>query len=126
VPCNSDYMNPRESEINMSRVLCHLAELEGKPFEKHWLEGYHPKAYNKNIVKTDLDQAVKKLCSKLRSTKDVSKYSLELQLWSRDHSIADKERLKAAVVAKLARRTLLLDKAALLKRLSPYERSLLK
>lgn len=117
MPCNSDYMEADEREINESRVLCLLDELAGKKWKPEWWRGYHPKAYCKP---SSLDARVAALCKALQNV-DVKKYSLEMQIWWRDHQAADKARLEEE--QKKVKDKRLLDKA--LRKLSTYERKLL-
>lgn len=91
MPCNSDYMNPYDSEINYSRVLCFLGELQGIKWTSSDYAGFHKKAYQKT-TKELLDSATAELCGKLKKLPDISECSLELQMWWRDHQKADKER----------------------------------
>lgn len=118
MPCNSGYMDATGDEVALSQVACLLDELNGKRKidRSHW-EGYHPDVYNKHV---NGDKLVAKLCSRLQSV-DVTKYSLEMQMWWRDHQKADKERLKAELKQKKTKAA----KAAALKKLNPYERRLL-
>lgn len=51
------------------------------------------RVYNKGIEQKQLDEWVRELCSKLKKVKDISVYSLELQVWWRDHQAADRERM---------------------------------
>lgn len=51
--------------------------------------GYHPNVYNKPV---NGDKLVAELCAALMIT-DVTKYSLEMQIWWRDHQAADRERI---------------------------------
>lgn len=118
MPCNSDYMNPTNTEIEASRIMCLLDEISGVPFnDKEW-EGYHDEAYGKSI---NLDKLVSTLCEKIQNI-NVKKYSLELQLWARNHKDADKKRLKRELEEmKTANET-----EAALAKLTPYERKLLR
>ena len=88
MPCDSSYMEPSTHEKNASQVCCLLDELAGKNWKKNWYVGYHPEVYGQHF---DLDRKVSELCSKLRIV-DATKYSLEMQIWWRDHQKADKER----------------------------------
>lgn len=91
MPCDSSYMNPSNKELEISRVACLLDEIKGIPINRsHW-DGYHPLVYNR---KFNDDKMVRELCSKLRSL-DVTKFSLEMQMWWRDHQIADAKRNKS-------------------------------
>jgi len=94
--CNSDYLGATNIELNLSQVLCLLKELKtGVPVDTtspKW-RGYHKKAYGVS-TKSKLDEKVAKLCAKLHEVKDITKYSLEMQSWWRDHQRADAERMK--------------------------------
>ena len=90
MPCNSDYMEANKLELNISRVQCLLDELDGKPWNQHDWNGYHPKVYNK-VNGSLANKLVRQLCSKLKTT-DVTQYSLEMQMWWRDHQEADAAR----------------------------------
>jgi len=120
MPCNSSYMNPNETEINLSVVYGLLDELESGVLPKDFGNGYDKRVYNKSLPKEHLDQKTEELCSKLQKV-DVTKYSLEMQLWWRDHQKADKERIEK----ELEKQTLEHDKKALISKLSDYERILL-
>lgn len=117
MPCNSDYLAANGREIELSRVACLLDELEGRKFSKSDWAGYHPKVYNQN---PNGDAMVAKLCTALQ-TADVSKYSLEMQMWWRDHQKADKQRIAQEVKTAKSEAA---RKAALAK-LTPHERKLL-
>lgn len=112
MPCNSDYMNATGKEVALSQVACLLDELNGKAEidQAHW-SGYHPRVYSKSI---DGDALVAELCSKLQ-TEDVSKRSLEMQIWWRDHQKADKERLEREMQQQKTEA----EKAAALEKLTP-------
>ncbi len=91
MPCNCDYMNPDEYEIEHAKVEAFLEELDTNILPKYYNNPENSKIYgktNKNI----LNLAVSDLCEKLTSI-DVKNYSLELQIWWRDHQIADKKRI---------------------------------
>jgi hypothetical protein len=95
MPCNSDYMNATDLEVSISQVLCLLDELQTKKpvnsKSSNW-NGYHPKAYNKELNKAYADKMVAELCDRLKKEKNIKKYSLEMQLWWREHQAADKKR----------------------------------
>lgn len=120
MPCRSDYMEPSNYEREISKVVCFLGELEGKPYDSQDLAGFHELVYMRRMGKTELDNLTRELCSKLQSI-DVTKYSLELQIWWRDHQRADKARLKQE---QLLIETEAAKKAAMAK-LTPYELKLL-
>jgi len=117
MPCNSDYMNPSSKEIQLSQTACLLDELEGKPLNRHHWSGYHPLVYDQNI---NGDELVSTLCQKLQML-DVTKLSLEMQIWWRDHQIADKERLEKELQYAEATQ----QKQQALAKLTSYERKLL-
>ena len=125
MPCRSEYLAASNFEIEMSRVCCLLDEIfDGKKIDNsHW-NGYHPlvynKVYDKGPIKEICDQWVERLCTKCQSV-DIKNYSLELQIWWRDHLKADKERLEAEL--RDADRNLQKDLA--LAKLTDYEKQLL-
>ena len=89
-------MDANYIEVGMSQVLCLLDELKGKKFTRsHW-EGYHPKIYCKVRSKEWLDKKVAELCAALSNTEPsrIRDYSLEMQIWWRDHQAADEGRKK--------------------------------
>ncbi len=119
MPCNSDHMNATTYERDMSRVACLLDELAGKSWTRSFWEGYHPRVYGKINHKIG-DQMVSELCSALQ-TSDVTTYSLEMQLWWRDHQAADKARIEL----ELSHKKNAAEREAALKKLTPHERKLL-
>ena len=118
MPCNSDYLRASDYEIELSRVACLLDELDGATEidPSHW-DGYHPRVYCKSI---DGDALVSELCARLQAD-DVSKRSLEMQMWWRDHQAADKARLER----EMAKRKTKAEIAKALEKLTPYERELI-
>jgi len=120
MPCNSDHLNATIIEKEISRVLCLLDELRGIPIDSdHW-NGYHPAVYNRSISKSDADRLVQELCRKLQAT-DVTKYSLEMQMWWRDHKRADEARVRREIESKATEEA----RAAAIAKLTPHERKLL-
>ena len=113
-------MNANESEINLSVVYGLLDELKTGKLPKNFGDGYDKRVYNKGLSKEHLDKKTEELCSKLQKL-DVSKYSLEMQIWWRDHQKADKERLQKEI--KQHKDDKAKEKA--LSKLSAYERKLL-
>jgi hypothetical protein len=95
MPCDASYMNPNHLEKNISRLHCLLQELEtGKhvdPASSAWT-GYHPAVYNQHPTQADADKLTALLCSKLKTHLAISKCSLELQIWWRNHLAADQAR----------------------------------
>ncbi len=118
--CRSDYMEPNSQEKALSQVACFLDELDGKKDPLQHLDGMHPSVYNKGLTEKQADKLVAKLCKRCQEV-DVTKYSLELQIWWRDHQAADKRRVEEELAAKK-------DEAArkkALAKLTPHERKLL-
>lgn len=93
MPCNSDYLNPTSREKDLSNIYYFLDELKTGKLSKNFGDGYHKKVYSKHLSKKIADKKVQELCSKLKKV-NVKKYSLEMQIWWRDHQKADKERLE--------------------------------
>lgn len=91
MPCNSDYLLADSFEKSLSQVACLLNELDGKSWSRAWWNGYHPDVYCKNLDKQAADEMVARLCGQLCSC-DATQYSLEMQIWWRDHQKADKAR----------------------------------
>lgn len=96
MPCNCDFMTPNPIEIKMSKVACLLDELDGKPINKNHWEGMHPRVYNQTYDRyaagyDDLAM-VAELVEKIKEA-DVTKYSLEMQMWWRDYQEAEKARI---------------------------------
>lgn len=118
MPCNSEYMKATGTEVGLSQVACLLDELDGSPEidRNHW-RGYHPKIYGKHL---DGDALVAELCARLQKD-DVTKRSLEMQVWWRDHQKADKERLEREMMEQKIEA----EKAEALEKLTPHERKLL-
>ena len=91
MPCNSGYLAPTSLELSISKVLRFHEELNGAA-ANHSDGGLHPRA--RRVTRERADQLVASLCERIK-TIDVSKYSLEMQIWWRDHQAADAARLKA-------------------------------
>jgi len=123
MPCNSDYLNASGLEIELSRVLLLTQELEtGKPVDTRssdWM-GYMTEAYGKADLRAKADAAVANLCDRLKKV-DVTQYSLEMQVWWRDHQAADKRR--EAEEKEKDKKTAL--RASAIKKLTPAERKAL-
>lgn len=93
--CKSDYLESNQGEKNLSEVLTFLEELETGVFVKENTNGYRKDVYNRPLdeINKELEIKVPELCSKLQNL-DTTKYSLELQMWWRDHKEADRLRLE--------------------------------
>ena len=95
MPCRSDYLEAHPLEIEASRVECLIDQLnDGGEIDTGYWAGYHPRVYNRGLGREELDKLTARLCNELQSV-DVTKYSLELQIWWRDHQKADKLRAEA-------------------------------
>lgn len=102
MPCTSNYSGesfssytnkePTTLQKYLSECLCFLGELAGHAWEKEWLT-QHPRVKKEFTTKQDLDKLTEELCKKLQKV-DVSNYSLELQIWWRDHVAHDTAQLK--------------------------------
>jgi hypothetical protein len=92
-----------------------LDELDGKgpPKTKSggW-GGYDKRAYNEWLNRKFADELTAELCSRISKIKNLTKYSLELQVWARDHKIADAKRKQREAAEK---RKAAVRKAALAK-----------
>lgn len=119
--CRSDYMESSNYEVKLSRVACLLDEINGRPYQESWWAGYHPRIYNggDGSVKS-ADQLVNELCSILQNS-DVKQYSLEMQIWWRDHQAADKLRCQRELEKAKNDK----DREIALNKLTPHERRLL-
>ncbi len=123
MPCDSSYMEPNHKEYEMSKVAYLWDEINGrgKPSAQEYKAGMHPRVYNKGLPDYECDKMVRLLCDRLKSTVEFPSYSLELQIWWRDHQEADMKKLQAEMDDKKTDD----EKKAALKKLSDYERKLL-
>ena len=85
MPCNSDYMQADWREEYSSMVREFLREINGGEFNHSQRHEYYGNLGT-------LDKDVAKLCAWC-SSHDVTKQSLELQLWWRDHQAEDAKRM---------------------------------
>jgi len=109
MPCNCDHLEPSMKEIESKKIMLLLEEVD---LHKGEIPYYGMTA--------NLDRDTNQLCDFCHSN-DVSKFSLELQIWWRDHQRADKERLERE--QQKAKKTK--EKKEALKKLTTYERNLL-
>jgi hypothetical protein len=121
--CISSYQDPTQFEIELSKVYALLDELENGELKKDWDSGLDSRVYNLKRDQSVLDEKTAELCSKLQmlSARKLSKVSLEMQMWWRDHQEADKKRLQEQMKTKREQKA----KQAALKKLNKYERNLL-
>ena len=97
MPCYSGHMEPNARELEHSRVKCLIEEIYGHgpvdPKSGDWA-GYHRHVYPNKTSKEDLDRDTRHLCNFLGALtpEGISTFSLELQIWWRDHQKFDKKR----------------------------------
>lgn len=108
MPCRCDYPELSAREIEARKVLGFLKEV-----------GVAPEPFSEYMIKT-LDANTAKLCD-FCSREDVTRYSLELQIWWRDHREADRKRREEA----LREAEEASERRAALAKLSKRERKLL-
>lgn len=83
MPCQSSYMEPTVRELESIRLQEFFQEIDGNIYDHK-----HPSSRpNVNLI----DFHTRNLCSWCKNH-DVSKMSLELQMWWRDHQEADRVR----------------------------------
>ena len=87
MPCRSEYLEMTESEKEIILVKSLIDEIDGKLFDHHEAKRKHE--YSSECVHelTDL------LCKKCSEIKNIQDYSLDLQIWWRDHQISDARRI---------------------------------
>ena len=128
MPCVSDYQEPTAAEVEHSKVLALLQELKTGKLPKYYGDGTYKEVYNKTNTIGDeaerpLDIKTRELCTalKTKTADEIKGYSLEMQLWWREHQKADKKR---AAKSKGATKTNRIKKQALAK-LTAEERKVL-
>jgi hypothetical protein len=114
--CRSDYLEPTARERELGLVLSLLAELDGQQVD-HSKATY---AFGYENRRDDLDARTAELCARCQAT-DVTRYSLELQIWWRDHQAADRRRQEKEAADGERQRKI----AAAKSKLSPEELELL-
>lgn len=128
MPCNSDHMNPSKLELECGRLECLIEEAKSGMHvdtQSDLWQGYDPAYYGHNELqlKSRADKLTQALCTSCRggTPAGMTKCSLELQLWWRDHQRAD-----AARISRETRKTEedQLRRSAL-KKLTPQERDAL-
>lgn len=95
MPCNSSYQDPTQFEIELSKVYALLDELETGNLKDGWNTGMDSRVYNKNLDNSILDEKTAELCYKLQkiSTRRLSKFSLEMQIWWRDQLTTEERKI---------------------------------
>jgi hypothetical protein len=122
MPCRCDYLEPNSREIEMSKVLALLEEFETGTLPGFYGVGTYQPVYN-HTSQEGLDKATADLCSRLQqiSKEDLKEKSLEMQMWWRDHQMADKKRLEEELGEAKKEE----EKEKALKKLTPYEKKML-
>lgn len=93
--CRNDYMEPNAREIEASRVFACLDELDTGEMDRSHFGGNHPKAYGRNVSQDRLNKMTASLCRKLEKLPNqTSSYSLELQMWWREHLEGEERRAR--------------------------------
>jgi hypothetical protein len=117
-------MEPSATEIEVSKMACILDELNGGKIDKVYWKGYHPKVYsqtydkyNNSISKEELEKILVIALKKV----DVTKYSLEVQMWWRDYKERDK--VTKSVLKEKRKQDKIKEKA--LAKLTPEEKAVL-
>lgn len=100
MPCDSSHMEPNTRELELSRVRTFLDETDGKEFDADHHRGYHPAIYCQTVSKGTADRLVEELCKRCQML-DLTKFSLELQIWWRDHQKVDQAREDLEKVEKM-------------------------
>lgn len=129
MPCRTYPEDYPEAECNQyhnecCRVQALIDELNSGELNEDHYNGSHPDFSGVNLhygSRAKADQMTAALCEQLHKIDDVTKYSLEMQIWWRNHQRADAKRIKEEqeTIQKEA------DKKKALAKLTPYERSLL-
>lgn len=120
MPCRNEETQPSKRWLESSHVACLMDEVHtGQGLnQKHWDNG-HPEATEN---KERADWLTQQLCKHLQTSNiDITKCSLELQLWWRDHQRADQKRKEQELRDRKDQE----DKARALAKLTPRERELL-
>lgn len=86
MPCDSSYMNARPEEVESSKVRELIREVQGLPFNHKSRHDYYGKV-------DQLDSDTAWLCAWCeKNTAILNTFSLELQIWWRDHQEQDARR----------------------------------
>lgn len=96
MPCNSDYLEAKPIEIEVDRMYRILDEINEGVANYDNL-GYHNQVYGRGNLPELRDELAQAICTSLRdeTPADIQQYSLELQIWWRDHQKADQVRIEA-------------------------------
>jgi len=120
--CNSDYLEPTNQEVEASKVLALLEEVKTGVLPDYFGQGSYHVVYNGHAERI-LEISVPSLCKELskKSESEIKSFSLELQLWWRDHLKADKERLEASLKEVKEKK----ERDVLIAKMTPHESKIL-
>lgn len=127
MPCTDPYASagPTEREKEISKVfrLCDEARGLGPPDPQTFSDGQDPRAYRKNVPPQQRDELVSYLCGHLQRKRpdEIARYSLEMQMWWRDHQKHDAERVQRELEDKKNAD----ERQKAIQKLTPYEQKLL-
>lgn len=125
MPCRCDDYEQPKLNHELSKVCCLLQEIDHGNFDVYdYWGGTHPTVYNRNISNDKADDLTSELCAKIQKIEkesELSNYSLELQIWWRDHKKQDKLRIQEELDKKYEEDA----KERALRKLSAYEKKLL-
>lgn len=110
MPCSSEHMEPTFRERESAKIRALLFEV-GIRQDSGGMYG------NTDTLNRDASE----LCEFCADSADISKHSLELQIWWRDHQQADKERLEREQAKNKTEQ----EKQEALSKLTDYEKGLL-
>lgn len=90
---NGSHMKATKFEQEVGRVKSLLDELVGRVFN-HSKSSYHKEVYDLGITIEQADNLVAELCTKCEELgiEGIKQRSLELQIWWRDHQLADNKK----------------------------------
>ena len=90
MPCDCSHLEPDRYEVEGGRINLLLKELDGTPFAP----SEYKTAFEYNVYENELSRRTRELCSRLKKLKPkvISDFSLELQIWWRDHQEADAQK----------------------------------
>lgn len=121
MPCNSDYMNATNREMELSLVYGIRDVLnKGGALALGTLAGYHPDVYNKNVSKEAADAVVAEVCARLKAM-DTTTLPLRVQIWWEEHQKTDAARIQVERVTAQLRS----EQEVALAKLTPRERHIL-
>jgi len=133
MPCDSSHLRATGTEIRASEIMALKEELKTGKLPEYYGNGYYSEVYGQPNAH-NLDDGVRYLCRQLERKKpnEIKGYSLEMQMFWRDHQRADRMRKNEEIKRgkakkeKTEREELNKDeKSRVLKKLTPRERKIL-